>query len=224
MNKPSPSLLVSVAALVVALGGTSYAAVKVGSEQIADNSVTTQDVKNQTLTSKDVGERIAQGQGPQAGDRSGRRSLGTRQRSGPDRGPVGWFHHRRGVPDPAQHLGRCRPTTASGPTATSTSTPTSRWATMGSSPPSRCRTRSTRTATPSLTAAPPVTTPTRSSPARSRSASAACPALRAPRQAPLSRTSSWSARGCSNGSFTSDNNRKRFYVVITGNSTEYVAP
>jgi len=54
MSKPSPSLLVSVAALVVALGGTSYAAVKVGSEQIADNSVTTKDVKNQTLTSKDV--------------------------------------------------------------------------------------------------------------------------------------------------------------------------
>jgi hypothetical protein len=54
MRKPSPSILVSVAALVVAMGGTSYAAVKIGSAQIVDNSVTTKDVKNQTLTTKDV--------------------------------------------------------------------------------------------------------------------------------------------------------------------------
>ena len=54
MKKPSPSILVSVAALVVALGGTSYAAAKIGSAQIADNSVTTKDVKNRTLTTKDV--------------------------------------------------------------------------------------------------------------------------------------------------------------------------
>ena len=54
MKLPTPALLVSVAALAVALGGTSYAAVKIGSAQIANNSITSQDVKNQTLTSKDV--------------------------------------------------------------------------------------------------------------------------------------------------------------------------
>ena len=61
--------------------------------------------------------------------------------------------------------------------------------------------------------------PTLSSPARSRSASAACPAPRAPLRAPLSRTCFVVSPRLSNGSFTGDNNRKRFYVVITGNSS-----
>ena len=54
MRLPSPALSVSVAALVVALGGSSYAAGLIGGEDVRNNSLTGQDVKNQTLTSKDV--------------------------------------------------------------------------------------------------------------------------------------------------------------------------
>ncbi|WP_205473398.1 hypothetical protein [Nocardioides sp. SYSU D00038] len=51
LRKPSPSLVVSVAALVVALGGTSYAAVKVSGAQIVDGTVTAKDVKQNSLGS-----------------------------------------------------------------------------------------------------------------------------------------------------------------------------
>lgn len=54
MKKPSPAVLVSSAALLVALGGTSYAAVKIDGAQLQNNSVTSGKIKNQTLTSKDI--------------------------------------------------------------------------------------------------------------------------------------------------------------------------
>ena len=44
----------STAALVIALGGTSYAAVKITGANIADGSVTTKDVKNKSLGLKDL--------------------------------------------------------------------------------------------------------------------------------------------------------------------------
>jgi uncharacterized protein YjbI with pentapeptide repeats len=52
--RPTPALVVALLALVVALGGTSYAAVKIGSAQIKNNSVTGKDVKDKSLTGKDV--------------------------------------------------------------------------------------------------------------------------------------------------------------------------
>jgi hypothetical protein len=54
IHRPSPSMLVSVLALVVATGGTSYAAVKITGHDIKDKTVTGKDVKNQALTGKDV--------------------------------------------------------------------------------------------------------------------------------------------------------------------------
>lgn len=54
MRKPSPSILVSTAALVVALGGTSYAAVQINGANLKNNSVTSAKIKNQSLTGKDV--------------------------------------------------------------------------------------------------------------------------------------------------------------------------
>jgi len=54
MRKPSPSILVSSAALLVALGGTSYAAVQINGSQLKHGTVTGAKIKNQTLTSKDV--------------------------------------------------------------------------------------------------------------------------------------------------------------------------
>ena len=50
---PSPALTVSVMALIVALGGTSYAAAMIGSRDIEDNSVRSRDVRDDTLRKKD---------------------------------------------------------------------------------------------------------------------------------------------------------------------------
>ena len=54
---PNPALSVSVAALVVALGGTSYAAGLIGGEDVRNSSLTGKDVKNKSLTGKDVKNR-----------------------------------------------------------------------------------------------------------------------------------------------------------------------
>ncbi len=54
LSRPSPALLVSAAALVVALGGTSYAAMQVTSANIKNGSVTSADVKNNSLKGKDI--------------------------------------------------------------------------------------------------------------------------------------------------------------------------
>ena len=51
---PSPALTVSIAALVVALGGTSYAAGLIGSGDIQDNSIQSKDVKDKTIKSRDI--------------------------------------------------------------------------------------------------------------------------------------------------------------------------
>lgn len=51
---PSPALTVSVMALVVALGGTSYAAGLIGSNDIKDDSVRSKDVRDGTLLKKDL--------------------------------------------------------------------------------------------------------------------------------------------------------------------------
>lgn len=44
----------STLALVVALGGTSYAAVKIGTKQLKNNAVTSAKIKNRTITGKDI--------------------------------------------------------------------------------------------------------------------------------------------------------------------------
>lgn len=54
MKKPSPSMWVSIAALVVALGGTSYAAVTIDSGDVQNNTLTGRDIKQKSLTGKDV--------------------------------------------------------------------------------------------------------------------------------------------------------------------------
>lgn len=51
---PSPALLISILALFVALGGTSYAAVKLNGKNIKSNSVTTKQIRNNSLTGTDV--------------------------------------------------------------------------------------------------------------------------------------------------------------------------
>jgi hypothetical protein len=58
-HRPSPAMVVSVFALIVALGGTSYAALSlpnnsVGSKQLKKNAVTNSDVKNSAITGAKV--------------------------------------------------------------------------------------------------------------------------------------------------------------------------
>lgn len=58
-HRPSPSMVVSILALIVALGGTSYAAIKlpknsVGSKQIKNNAVTGAKVKTGSLSGSDI--------------------------------------------------------------------------------------------------------------------------------------------------------------------------
>ena len=60
LHRPSPALVVSVIALTVALGGTSYAAIvlpanSVGTRQLKKNAVTTAKVKNGSLRTADFG-------------------------------------------------------------------------------------------------------------------------------------------------------------------------
>ncbi|CAB4703748.1 MAG: hypothetical protein F2667_05670 [Actinobacteria bacterium] len=66
LRKPSPSLVVSVLALVVASTGTSYAAGLIGGEDIRNGSITSEDVKNRSLLSNDFkrGELPAGEAGP----------------------------------------------------------------------------------------------------------------------------------------------------------------
>jgi gamma-glutamyl-gamma-aminobutyrate hydrolase PuuD len=58
-RRPSPALIISMIALIVAMGGTGYAAVKlpagsVGTKQLKNNAVTGAKVKNRSLTGADI--------------------------------------------------------------------------------------------------------------------------------------------------------------------------
>jgi hypothetical protein len=52
-RRPSPATAISCLALFVALGGTSYAAITVTSKNVKNNSLTSDDVKDRSLLSKD---------------------------------------------------------------------------------------------------------------------------------------------------------------------------
>ncbi len=54
LRKPTPAFVVAVGALVVSLGGTSYAAVQLGSSDIRDNSIQSRDIKDGTIQSRDI--------------------------------------------------------------------------------------------------------------------------------------------------------------------------
>ena len=53
-HRPSPAMIVALLALFVALGGVGYAATKIGSAQIKNNSIRSQDIRNRTIGGKDV--------------------------------------------------------------------------------------------------------------------------------------------------------------------------
>jgi hypothetical protein len=53
----SYSNVTATAALFIALGGTSYAVIRVGSEDIVNNSLRSADLRNNTVSSKDIRDR-----------------------------------------------------------------------------------------------------------------------------------------------------------------------
>ena len=57
MRRPGYANVVATLALVVAMGGTSYAAVKITGKDVKNSSLTGKDVKNESLTGKDVKKR-----------------------------------------------------------------------------------------------------------------------------------------------------------------------
>lgn len=81
LRRPSPALVISCLALFVALGGTSYAVVKlpprsVGTKQLKPNAVTSAKVKDNALTGADVNEAML-GQVPSAATAGSAASAGT---------------------------------------------------------------------------------------------------------------------------------------------------
>jgi hypothetical protein len=54
--RPSPAFVIATLALVVALGGTSYAATKISGSQIKKHSISGNRLKNNTLTGKQINE------------------------------------------------------------------------------------------------------------------------------------------------------------------------
>src|SRR5829696_3318233 len=54
--RPSPAIILSLLALFVALGGTSYA-LTVGSAQVTNNSLTSADIKDGSLRARDFARR-----------------------------------------------------------------------------------------------------------------------------------------------------------------------
>jgi hypothetical protein len=68
--RPTPATIISVLALVVATGGTSYAAMSITGKDVVNQSLSGKDIKNQTITGKDVknaslkGKDFAPGQLP----------------------------------------------------------------------------------------------------------------------------------------------------------------
>ena len=56
---PSPATVIALLALTLALGGTSYAALKITGKNVQNGSLTGADVRNGSLTGADVARRLA---------------------------------------------------------------------------------------------------------------------------------------------------------------------
>ena len=69
-TRPTPATIISVLALVVATGGTSYAALSITGKDVVNQSLSGKDIENQSITGKDVknaslkGKDFAPGQLP----------------------------------------------------------------------------------------------------------------------------------------------------------------
>ena len=97
-RRPSPAMIVALLALVVAMSGTGYAAVKlarnsVQSKHIKAGAVTSSDIKNRTIRGRDIARGVLR-EGPTgprgaAGTAGERGATGERGPQGPADGPAG---------------------------------------------------------------------------------------------------------------------------------------
>jgi hypothetical protein len=60
-RRPSPALVISITALVVALGGSAYAASKIGTRQIKNNAVTTAKIRSRAITTAKLANNAVTG-------------------------------------------------------------------------------------------------------------------------------------------------------------------
>jgi hypothetical protein len=75
--RPSPAMVVAICALIVALGGSAYAAGKIGSHQIKKNAVSTKKIKDGAVTGSKIANNAITGGKLAAG------AVGTVMRQGP---------------------------------------------------------------------------------------------------------------------------------------------
>jgi hypothetical protein len=85
--RPSLALLVAVLALVVALGGTSYAAARINGGQIAKSTIKGKALKNDTVTGQKINESTL-GQVPSAATAGTAGTAGTAAPTGPAGGDL----------------------------------------------------------------------------------------------------------------------------------------
>lgn len=116
LSRPSPAMVVASVALVVALGGTSYAASQLSGADVKDGSLTGADVRNGSLTEHDLkggtltGATIRDGSLQSKDFRAGQLPAGPRGETG-DAGPAG----AAGPPGPRGDTGFTGPTGRPGP-------------------------------------------------------------------------------------------------------------
>ena len=231
LRRPSPSMAVSIMALVVASTGTSYAAGLIGSDDVRNNSLTTMDIKDKYAQGprhqgrrprvQQDPQRLAEVQGLQGRPAPRPVAIGPAGPAGVGRWALvdatgaiiaqsGGFTVTAGYPASA------RPR----PTATSTSTPARTSPTTACSPRSRCRTPTDLNADGILNGRQAGSD---SNPEFSGEIAVAMCQPGVVNCAPAGTGNTnhlvVSPRN-SDGSFTTDGARKRFYVVVTGDSSD----
>jgi hypothetical protein len=85
VRQPGPAFFVAVLALIVALGGTSYATITVTGAQIRDGSITTRDIRNGTLRAEDFGRQLLAGRQVGTSEQGHARPAGRRPQPAPAR-------------------------------------------------------------------------------------------------------------------------------------------
>lgn len=87
-RRPSAAMVVALFALFVATGGSSYAALKIGTKNLKNNSVTSAKIKNGTIGSRDINSKARRTLKGQKGDPGAKGATGNSGAKG-DKGDPG---------------------------------------------------------------------------------------------------------------------------------------